>query len=132
MQQADRTRAPLTIPTLALPKALPDLRAQVRAHLTGWSLPHLVDTAELCTSELVTNVITHVGEATPITLHLTHPGPHARLSVTDPDPRALPVLLKATPDAESGRGLTLLDALTLRWGVEQHGEGKTVWCELET
>ncbi|WP_425540923.1 hypothetical protein [Streptomyces coeruleorubidus] len=28
------------------------------------------------------------------------------------------------------RGLALLDAVALRWGVEQGEAGKTVWCEL--
>jgi hypothetical protein len=51
--------------------------------------------------------------------------------VTDPDPRALPVLVAAAgAEAESGRGLALLDALALRWGVEQEAGRKTVWCEL--
>ncbi len=50
--------------------------------------------------------------------------------MTDPDPRALPLLLSATETEESGRGLSLLDALTERWGVEQGPDRKTVWCEL--
>ncbi|MGW0822023.1 hypothetical protein [Streptomyces sp. NPDC002845] len=32
-------------------------------------------------------------------------GARTRVEVTDPDPRALPVLLHATGDDESGRGL---------------------------
>ncbi|WP_394817744.1 ATP-binding protein [Streptomyces doebereineriae] len=54
-----------------------------------------------------------------------------RIEVTDPDPRALPVLLRATVTEESGRGLALLDAMARRWGVEQGADRKTVWCELE-
>lgn len=30
----------------------------------------------------------------------------------------------------SGRGLLLLDAVALRWGIEPQGEGKAVWCDL--
>ncbi|MFH9980944.1 ATP-binding protein [Streptomyces sp. NPDC017179] len=53
--------------------------------------------------------------------------------VTDPDPRALPVLRrKADEDDESGRGLALLDALSLRWGVDRRPGSKTVWCEPPT
>ncbi|WP_425264409.1 hypothetical protein [Streptomyces atriruber] len=33
-------------------------------------------------------------------------------------------------DDETGRGLALLDAVSLRWGVEQVPNSKTVWCEL--
>ncbi|MFI1163032.1 ATP-binding protein [Streptomyces sp. NPDC020801] len=55
---------------------------------------------------------------------------HTRVEVTDPDARTLPVLLPATNTAESGRGLTLIDALAQRWGVDQGAGHKTVWCEL--
>jgi hypothetical protein len=39
--------------------------------------------------------------------------------------------LYAAEHEEHGRGLTLLDAVVLRWGVEPEEEGKTVWCELD-
>ncbi|MGH3313160.1 MAG: ATP-binding protein [Streptomyces sp.] len=36
------------------------------------------------------------------------------------------------PDAESGRGLLLVDALSARWGIAPRPpSGKTVWAELE-
>ena len=57
-------------------------------------------------------------------------GDRTRVEVTDPDPRALPVLLRATSDDERGRGLALLEAVSLRWGVRQEIDCKTVWCEL--
>ncbi|MFF8592519.1 ATP-binding protein [Streptomyces sp. NPDC015220] len=57
-------------------------------------------------------------------------GGRMRVEVGDPDPRALPVLVRAADEDESGRGLALLDAVATRWGVERRAEGKTVWCEL--
>lgn len=61
-------------------------------------------------------------------------GARIRVEVGDPDPRALPVLLSAARADESGRGLALLGALAVRWGVEVEMEmeavGKTVWCEV--
>jgi hypothetical protein len=39
--------------------------------------------------------------------------------------------MRVADDDESGRGLVLLDAVALRWGVEPEAAGKTVWCELE-
>jgi len=117
---------------LAVPKAVPELRHAVCAYLGG-PYPEV----ELCVSELVSNVIRHVGEGTPVRVRVTRVGPdddRIRVEVTDPDPRALPVLLDATTDtglgAESGRGLMLLDAVTVRWGVEQGVSGKAVWCEV--
>ncbi|MFE2333675.1 ATP-binding protein [Streptomyces coelicoflavus] len=83
-------------------------------------------------TELLTNVIDHVGEGTPATVRIAVlPTGRTRVEVTDPDPRALPLLTgPAGATDESGRGLALLDALALRWGVEQGGDRKTVWCEL--
>jgi hypothetical protein len=107
---------------LATPKAVPELRHHLRA---------LDFEVGLCATELLTNVIDHLGEGTPVTIRVTStPYGHTRIEVTDPDPRALPTLLSATETAESGRGLTLVDALAHRWGVDQASDRKTVWCEL--
>jgi anti-sigma regulatory factor (Ser/Thr protein kinase) len=120
-------REALEVSLLALPGAVPALRRQIRDHLGEPSTE-----VQLCVSELVTNVIDHLGPGTPVTVRVTGTTRgHTRIEVTDPDPRALPVLLRAAPTDESGRGLALLDALTLRWGVRQGAESKTVWCELE-
>ncbi|MEU0085634.1 ATP-binding protein [Streptomyces sp. NPDC006274] len=116
------TRPPLTLELLATPAAVPELRRALRDH--GVDL-------QLCATELITNVIRHLGEGVPVTVHVSCADGRTRLEVTDPDPRALPVLCEsATADDESGRGLELLDALTLRWGVGQGPSTKTVWCEL--
>ncbi|MFD4527640.1 ATP-binding protein [Streptomyces sp. NPDC058470] len=108
---------------LATVKSVPELRHHLRHHSYE---------VRLCTTELVTNVIDHLGEGTPVTIRVisTDHG-HTRVEVTDPDPRALPVLLHATATDESGRGLALLDVLARGWGVEQGADRKTVWCELE-
>ncbi|MEU1459082.1 ATP-binding protein [Streptomyces sp. NPDC005727] len=107
---------------LATPKAVPELRHRLRA------LDHEV---RLCATELLTNVIDHLGEGTPVTVRVSSaPHGHTRVEVTDPDARTLPVLLAATGTAESGRGLALIDALARRWGVDQGPDHKTVWCEL--
>ncbi|WP_330331400.1 ATP-binding protein [Streptomyces sp. NBC_00536] len=112
----------LTVELLALPTAVGQARRAVQHHGPD---------VALCVSELLTNVITHVGEGTPVTLHVraTADG-RTRVEVTDPDPRAWPVLRHATAEDESGRGLALLAAVSLRWGVLQGPAGKTVWCEV--
>lgn len=123
------TASPLELNLLAFAKAVPDLRRTVRRHLGA----PCVD-IQLCVTELVGNVVRHVGEGTPVRVRVARMdgvrGGRIRVEVTDPDPRALPVLLCATGDDESGRGLALLDAVALRWGVEQGAAGKTVWCEV--
>ncbi|MFJ9905255.1 ATP-binding protein [Streptomyces sp. NPDC101152] len=109
---------------LATPKAVPEVRHHLRA---------LDFEVRLCVTELLTNVIDHVGEGTPVTVRVTGTNlGHTRIEVTDPDPRALPTLLSASETAESGRGLALVDALARRWGVDQGARHKTLWCELAT
>ncbi|MBV7699010.1 ATP-binding protein [Streptomyces sp. TRM70350] len=117
---------PLVLELLALPKAVPEARRAVRDHLRA-PCPEV----QLCVSELLTNVIRHLGEGTPVTVRLYHaPDGRIRLEVTDPDARAW--LVARTPDEtdETGRGLLLLDAVARRWGVWLSPVGKTVWCEL--
>ncbi|MCX5558511.1 ATP-binding protein [Streptomyces sp. NBC_00038] len=116
----------LELDLLAFPKAVPDLRRTVRQYLDA----PCVD-VQLCVTELVGNVIRHLGEGTPVRVRVVRAEGRTRVEVADPDPRALPVLVCATGDDESGRGLALLDAVALRWGVEQGAAGKMVWCELE-
>jgi hypothetical protein len=100
--------------------------------LSDWELHEVVDPAQLCVSELVTNVIRHVGRGTPISLAVTVTATCLRIEVRDPDTRALPTLVDAKEDAEAGRGMALVDALTERWGVQLHPDSKVTWCELAT
>jgi hypothetical protein len=55
-----------------------------------------------------------------------------RIEVHD-DAREPPRLAGFDPDALSGRGLALVDAISDRWGIEPRGPtapGKRVWFEL--
>ncbi|MET9351420.1 ATP-binding protein [Streptomyces sp. NPDC006617] len=115
----------LVIDLLALPKAVPEVRRRVREYL-GSPCPDI----QLCVSELLTNVIDHVGEGAPVTLRLSRTRDHVRLEVTDPEPHAWLAPRRPGETEEGGRGLLLLDAVSLRWGVEQGRCGKTVWCEV--
>jgi hypothetical protein len=120
------TASPLILDLLAFPKAVPEARHAVREHL-GTPSPEV----QLCVSELLTNAITHLGEGTPVTLRLSRtPAGTVRLEVTDPDPHTWLVLRHPSADDETGRGLLLLDAVALRWGMERAPAGKTIWCEL--
>lgn len=119
-------RPPLDVEVVAVPKALQGLRRTVRRYLDAPCAD-----VQLCVTELVGNVIRHVGEGVCVRLRVARTDSGGiRVEVTDPEPGSLPVLLPATEDDETGRGLALIDAVTVRWGVKQ-GEEKTVWCELE-
>ncbi|NJP50702.1 ATP-binding protein [Streptomyces sp. SBST2-5] len=116
----------------AEPKEVAGLRRVMRSHLALWELHEVIDQAQLCVSELVANVITHVGPGTPATLGVSMNGMRLRIEVRDPDTRALPTLLDANMESEGGRGMALIDALAERWGVELGPDRKVTWCELAT
>ncbi|MEV5488652.1 ATP-binding protein [Streptomyces bobili] len=126
------TRKPWDLAFTAEPAEVAGLRRIMRLHLGIWGLHGVVDEAQLCVSELVSNVITHVGPGTPATLAVSMNGVRLRIAIHDPDPRALPTLLAANADSESGRGMALVDAVADRWGVELGPDRKVTWCELTT
>ncbi|WP_371652930.1 MULTISPECIES: ATP-binding protein [unclassified Streptomyces] len=121
-----------TLPFLAEPEEVAALRRIMRLHLGMWGLPELVDTAQLCVSELVANVIVHVGAGTPTTLAVSMNDTFLRIEIHDPDTRVLPTLLAADTASEQGRGIALVDAVTDRWGVILQADSKITWCELGT
>ncbi|MFI6371120.1 ATP-binding protein [Streptomyces sp. NPDC050546] len=115
----------LDLDLLVTPEVVPELRRTLRACL---GVP--CADVQLCVTELVGNVIRHVGQGAPVRVRVARSCGRTRVEVSDSDARALPVLRHARADDETGRGLALLDAVALRWGVEQGEAGKTVWCEL--
>jgi anti-sigma regulatory factor (Ser/Thr protein kinase) len=99
--------------------------------LRSWSVDEdVVDRAELCASELVTNAVIHSG--TRPTLTIQNDGTCLLLMVQDQGShnRVRPVD-DAAPDVVSGRGLSLVQAISSAWNVEQSTDGTLVWCELE-
>lgn len=118
------------VPALRAPRAA---RAFVAETLTAWDVQaDEVEAAKLVVSELVTNAVLHAPQSSTISLDLRLTDGVVRVLVTDgglgePERQA-----QADPwTRETGRGLSLVDAFTERWGTETHGrDGKTVWCEL--
>ncbi|MEU0587376.1 ATP-binding protein [Streptomyces sp. NPDC006132] len=123
-------RKPWEITFVAEPAEVAALRRIMRLHLGIWGLQDVSDEAELCVSELASNVITHVGAGTPATLAVAMQGTHLRIEMHDPDTRALPILQDAGADSEGGRGMALIDAVADRWGVQIDAGRKVAWCEL--
>ncbi|MBB6075902.1 ATP-binding protein [Streptomyces paradoxus] len=131
-QEACVRRKPWDIAFTAEPAEVAALRRILRLHLGAWGLQHVVDEAQLCVSELVSNVITHVGPGTPATLAVSMRGRHLRIEVHDTDTHALPTLRDASMESEEGRGMALVDAVADRWGVLLCPDRKVTWCELTT
>jgi len=101
------------------------------------------DTAELLVSELVTNAVRftgnpasaqqHSGSVKPglISLSVRHFGESLLIEVFDTDANP-PVLTDAAEDAEDGRGLLLVDALSREWSYFfPPCGGKVVYCLIE-
>jgi anti-sigma regulatory factor (Ser/Thr protein kinase) len=130
--QCHMRRKPWTLPFTAEPKEVAGLRRVIRVHLTLWGLPHVIPAAQLCISELVSNVINHVGEGTDAELRVSLRDTRLRIEVQDVGGDALPTPRRPGADTETGRGLLLLDAFTEDWGVILAGSGKRTWCELAT
>ncbi|WUU18641.1 ATP-binding protein [Streptomyces sp. NBC_00663] len=126
------SRKPWDLAFTAEPEEVGALRRIMRLHLGIWGLHHIIDEAQLCMSELVSNVITHVGVGTPTTLAVSMNGTHLRIEIHDPDTRALPTLVGADAGSETGRGMALVDAVADRWGVVLRADRKVTWCELAT
>ncbi|MEV7130924.1 ATP-binding protein [Streptomyces sp. NPDC093260] len=118
------------LPFSAEAEEVAGLRRLLRLHLELWNVQELSDAAQLCVSELVANVIKHVGHGTPATLAVSMTDARLRIEVHDPDPRALPALSDADLGAEAGRGMVLIDAIADRWGVDLTAGRKSTWCEL--
>ncbi|MET9732945.1 ATP-binding protein [Streptomyces sp. NPDC006458] len=126
------SREPWDIAFTADRREVAALRRIMRLHLSTWGLHGVVDEAQLCVSELVTNVVKHVGPGAPTTLAVSMRGTRLRIEVHDPETRAIPVLADSADDAERGRGMALVDAVADAWGVQLHGDRKVTWCELST
>lgn len=89
--------------------------------------PDVVDTCVLLVSELATNAVLHA--RTPFTVTVEQL-PVLRVEVHDDDPR-LPHARDYGPEAASGRGLHLVEALSQSSGTVTHPSGgKSVWFEL--
>lgn len=87
-----------------------------------------LDEAMLLTSELLSNAVLHARTDARLTVHSREDGT-LRIEVADENPR-LPITVAPPEDAQSGRGLWLVETLSSAWGVERTGTGKTVWFEL--
>ncbi|MFE3180867.1 ATP-binding protein [Streptomyces violascens] len=125
-------RKPWDLPFIAEPCELGGLRRVLRLHLYLWGIPEVVEAAQMCVTELVTNIINHVGPGTPANLAVSMSDTRLRIEVHDPNTRALPTLLAPHDLDEGGRGMAIVDAIALCWGVILRADSKVVWCELAT
>ncbi|MFE6825070.1 ATP-binding protein [Streptomyces sp. NPDC057690] len=116
------------------PRAVTVCRRTLRLILTLHGLIHLVDTAELLASELVSNAVLHTKG--PACLRLRFRDGILQIGAwdADPEPPEPPGRLEGLTGAENGRGMALVRACSDLWHwqpLSRMGRrGKLVWCEL--
>jgi anti-sigma regulatory factor (Ser/Thr protein kinase) len=118
-----------------VPEQVRAARAFVAGTL-GKSHAH-AEVALLLASELVTNSVTHSGSAVAggaVTVTVAAGDEVVRVEVTDRSGDGVLVLPPdsgaADGEAEGGRGMRLVDALSPRWGYQRGGGLATTWFEL--
>ena len=116
-----------------LPGAIPYARLHSVHVLHEWRLRDLADDAALIGSELITNAVDAsvvLPERPPVALRLLASEKSLVIEAWDQSPLDLE-LREADADAECGRGLTVVAALSDRCGWERTGHRrKVVWAEL--
>lgn len=112
----------------ALPSAVPCVRLHTTALLREWGLSALADAAELVASELATNAVQASSEPSAagpgsrspgglavVSLHLASDRRQLLIEVGDSDPRP-PAPAMPDPEHDGGRGLSIVEAVSARWG----------------
>ncbi|HEV2451336.1 MAG TPA: ATP-binding protein [Streptosporangiaceae bacterium] len=117
-----------------LPTAIPCFRLHAVAVLHEWNLARdLIADAETLVSELMTNAHAtsrRIDGHPPIALRLLAGQERLVIEAWDQSPHDLEPFT-ADDDAENGRGLMIVEALSTRWGSRRTGHHhKCVWAEL--
>ncbi|WP_159326975.1 ATP-binding protein [Streptomyces tendae] len=118
------------------PRAARVARMTVRAALGGHGRHGVLDSVELLASELVTNAYRHTRGPCSLRLTALSDG-RLRVGVWDSSPHVPAPFAEPQGDAESGRGLRLVQAYADSWGgwslgddVLPRGAGKLLWFEV--
>lgn len=93
-------------------------------------LEDTVEAALLLASEVVTNAVVHGDGMVQLAVRRVN-GASLRVEVSD-DGGGMPLIGAQRADAESGRGMAMVEMLSTRWGTDLAVGplGKTVWFEL--
>jgi anti-sigma regulatory factor (Ser/Thr protein kinase) len=110
------------------PSSVAAARRFIQDQAAAWGLDETArDQLVLIGSELVTNAVLHA--RTELTLTLELRDGRVRISVRDRS-EALATMRHYRADALTGRGLSVVAALSDRWGVSAAADGKVVWAEV--
>ncbi|HZN19152.1 MAG TPA: ATP-binding protein [Micromonosporaceae bacterium] len=111
------------------PQSLAAARAMAAAACARWQVPERpTGLVQAVLTELVSNAVRHAG--TPIEVVLRCTARYVHVAVYDQDRRPARLCGPDTPDADSGRGLLLVDAFSTAWGCAPAPDGKVVWATI--
>jgi anti-sigma regulatory factor (Ser/Thr protein kinase) len=117
----------------SIPESVRMARFYIRAALGFQRLGEYAEDAETITSELVTNAIQHVcqDDAETVAVILMHiRNPEAVTVVVTDSSSEGPVKREPSDSSEYGRGLLIVDELSVRWGWDLVAGGKAVYAIL--
>jgi anti-sigma regulatory factor (Ser/Thr protein kinase) len=103
-------------------------RGFVQARLDEWNRPDLAEVACLLTSEVVTNAVLHAKSELQLRLRLTDTVLRVEIEDGTSSMRRPHWIADL---ADRGRGLVIVETLSVSWGVRPKGEGKVVWFHLD-
>jgi anti-sigma regulatory factor (Ser/Thr protein kinase) len=127
---ATETTSLITFTLPSTPYSVQMARFYVRAALSYHDLGDYAGDAQTVTSEIITNAVEHAGAQT-IGLELTILKGSRALAIVVTDPSPLPPVKRdLAGDAERGRGLHIVAALSARWGWQPRTPGKAVYAIL--
>jgi anti-sigma regulatory factor (Ser/Thr protein kinase) len=107
--------------------SLATARSFVAAMLELWDYEDPEEIVPLLTSEIVSNAVRHATGKVCLELALLNHGA-LRVQARDESPDA-PVVRRSNPGGVGGHGLTIIESLARRWGVERYDDFKVVWFE---
>ena len=113
----------------ATPRSVVAARRMLRELLSAWGAPQDRQDAELLATELVANVVDHVGGEQALTLEVDLADDWLRIGVVDGS-AVRPVVQELSGVRPRGRGMQMVAAIATRWGVDDHRGGKRVWLDL--
>ena len=123
------------LPLGPIPTAASCARVHARLVMCEWGMGDVAESVELVVSELLTNAVTASRELEggpyPVRFWLLSDRMRVLVLVWDPSPEP-PVRLEPAGDAEGGRGLMVVEALSTSWdwyaAPLDRIEGKAVWA----
>jgi anti-sigma regulatory factor (Ser/Thr protein kinase) len=116
-----------TVDYLPAAEHVPQARHWLQGLLRRWELEGLIPDASLLITELVTNAVVHA--QTPVHVTAAVADGVLEIGVADHDSHS-PHVTHPNSQAETGRGVALVDDIADDWGVVTLKEGKQIWFQL--